>query len=283
MMKIKKILTVILTSTIGVASLVGCGSKVDNDKVKNILKAKDTLIAAENINLTRTLSTEIKDESQSYGSDVIVNMNTKEWYFTMFNDINGEKATVTEMIVLDGDTYNRSVEQTKWEKLEGQQNDYIFGVDDIAAFDIEAKDCKELKESKDGENTIISIKYTKDAIKKVKEESVKNMEETMEEYKNNPNVAPEAVDVNMANLEALRKTNYKEMTHTLTIDKSGVLVGYNSYFVFEQPEVLPSKDGKFELSEDLIELTMTSNIIINSYNDKKNVEIIEGFKQEIAR
>lgn len=280
---IKKILTVLLISTIGVASLVGCGSKVDADKVANILKAKDTLITAENINLTRILSTEMNDESQSYGMDVIANMNTKEWYFAMFNDINGEKVTFTEMIMLDGDKYNRNVEQTKWEKLEGQQNDYIYVVDDIATFDIEAKDYKELKESKDGENTIISIKYTNDAMKKSKEENVKNMEASMDEYKNNPNVAPEAVDANMANLEASRKTNFKEMTLTLTIDKSGVLVGHKSYYVFEQPEVLPSKDGKFELSEDLIEVKMTSNIIINSYNDKKNVEIIEGFKQEVGR
>lgn len=281
--KIKKVLMVMITSTICVASLVGCGSKVDEDKVKNILKAKEELIAAENISLTRTISTEIEDENQIYGSDVIANINTKEWYFEMFNIIDGEKAIFTEMIVLDGDTYNRTIEQSQWEKLEGQQNNHIYGVDDIAAIEINAKDLKELKESKDGENTIISIKYTKDAIKKVKEENVKNMEATMEEYKNNPAVMPEAVEGNMVNLEALRKTNYKEMTNTLTIDKSGVLIGYNSYFVFEQPEVLPSKDGKFELGKNLIELKMTSNITVNSYNDKKNVEIIEGFKQEVGK
>lgn len=281
--KIKKILMVMLTSTICVASLVGCGSKVDEDKVENILKAKEKLIAAENISLTRTISTEIEDENQSYGSDVIANMNTKEWYFGMFNNIDGEKAIFTKMIVLDGDTYNRTIEQSQWEKLEGQQNNHIYGVEDIAAIEINAKDLKELKESKDGENTLISLNYTKDAIKKVKEENVKNMEETMEAYKNNPNVMPGAVDSNMANLEALRKTNYKEMTNTLTIDKSGVLIGYNSYFVFEQPEVLPSKDGKFELGKDLIELKMTSNITVNSYNDKKNTELIEGFKQEVGR
>ena len=281
--KIKKILMVMLTSTICVAPLVGCGSKVDENKVENILKAKEKLIAAENISLTRTISIEIEDENQSYGSDVIANMNTKEWYFEMFNNIDGEKAIFTEMIVLDGDTYNRTIEQSQWEKLEGQQNNNIYGVDDISAIEINAKDLKELKESKDGENTIISIKYTKDAIKKVKEENVKNMEATMEEYKNNPNVIPGAVDSNMVNLEALRKTNYKEMTNTLTIDKSGVLIGYSPYFVFEQPEVLPSKDGKFELSKDLIELKMTSNITVNSYNDKKNVEIIEGFKQEVGK
>lgn len=272
-----------LTATIGVASLVGCGSKVDEDKVENILKAKEKLITAENISLTKTISIEIGDASQSNGIDVIANINTKEWYFAMFNDIDGEKAISTEIIVLDDDAYNRSIEQNQWEKFERQQNDYILGVDDIANLHIEAKDCEELKERKDGENTIISIKYTKDAMKKIKEENVKNMEETMEDYKNNPNVAPEAVESNMANLEALRKTNYKEMTYTLTIDKSGVLVGYNSYFVYEEPEVLPSKDGKFELSADLIEFKMDSNITINSYNDKKNVEIIEGFKQEIGR
>lgn len=271
-----------LTATIGVSALVGCGSKVDEDKVENILKAKEKLIAAENISLTRTISTEIGDDSQSNGIDVIANINTKEWYFSMFNDIDGEKEVFTEMIVLDGDTYIKSIEENQWEKLEGQQNDNIYGVDDIANLHIEAKDCEELKERKDGENTIISIKYTKDAMKKIKEENVKNMEETMEDYKNNPNVAPEAVESNMANLEALRKINYKEMTYTLTIDKSGVLVGYNSYFVYEEPEVLPSKDGKFELGTDLIEKKMDSNITINSYNDKKNVEILEGFKQEMG-
>lgn len=281
--KVKKILAVILTSTICVASLVGCGSKVDAAKVENLLKAKESLIAAENINLTRTILTEMNNESQSYGNDVIANLNTKEWYFALFNIMNDEKTLFTENMVLDGNTYTKSIENSaKWQKVDGQQNDYIYGVDDIAAFDIEAKDCKELTESKDGENTVISINYTTDAIKKVKEKNVKNMEAAMEDYKNNPDIPTEAVDVNMANLEALRKTNYKEMTHTLTLDKSGVLVGYNTYFVFEQPEVLPTKDGKFELGKELIELKMTSNIIINSYNDKKNVEILEGFKQEIA-
>ena len=199
----------------------------------------------------------------------------------MFNTMDEEKVIFTEMLVLDGVAYNKIAGESKWEKLQDQQMKYVFGVEEIAALELKAEDYSDLTESKSGDNTIISVKVSKNAIKRFKEESVKNMEAAMEEYKENPNVVPMAIESNMANLEALRKTKYKAMEYTFTINKDGVLVGYKDFFICEQPEVIQEKDGKFVLSKELTELKMTSNVIVNSYDDSENEEFINKIKGEI--
>ena len=70
---------------------------------------------------------------------------------------------------------------------------------------------------------------------------------------------------------------------TFALDKSGVLVGYKTISVIEQPEVIQDSKGKFALSEELTTLSMNSNIIINSYNDSKNEEAIESFRSELEK
>lgn len=279
--KAKKVLTVMISAVIGAAVFTGCGNKVDEAKIETIQKAKELLVQADNINLTREIKSEVKGESQSYGNDVIINNNTGEWYNTMFNTMDGQKGIFTEMIVLDGEAYSKVTEESKWEKLQGQEMDYVYGLDDIASLELQDVDYEDYTESKNDDNIIISIKPSKAAIKKIKEKSVKNMEEVMEEYKNNPDVVPMAIESNMANLEALRQTNYKAMEYTFTINKNGVLVGFESFFVFEQPEIVPDSDGKFVLGEERMELKMTSNIIVNSFNDSKNEEFINKIKGQL--
>lgn len=278
--KVKKVLMVMLTAMIGGTIFVGCGNRVDDSTVEKILNAKNALLGAKNLSLRNEVITEAQGESQSYMNDAVVNNDTSEWYGAMGNVTNGDMAIFNEILILPDGMYNR-FQGEEWQIEPKNNRQIIYGLENISNIELDSKDCKELKETKVGDNTVLSISTTKDYTKKVKKEAVKTMEKLMDEYKNNPNVTPEAVDSNMANFEALKKTNYKEISYIFTIDKEGVLIGYENYFAMEQPEVIPSKGGKFELGEEMIELKMTNNIIINSYNDEKNVEFINKLKEEI--
>ena len=269
-----------LTAVIGGTILVGCGNKVDDSTVEKILNAKNALLEAKNLSLRNEVITEAQGESQSYMNDAVVNNDTSEWYGAMGNVTNGNMAIFNEILILPDGMYSR-FQGEEWQTGTKDDRQVIYGLDNISNIELDSKDCKEVKETKVGDNTVFSISTTKDYTKKVKKETVKTMEKLMEEYKNNPNAIPEAIDSDMSNFEAVKKTNYKEINYIFTIDEAGVLIGYENSFVIEQPEVIPSKNGKFELGEKMIELKMTNNIIINSYNDEKNVEFINKLKEEV--
>ncbi|MEG2935418.1 MAG: hypothetical protein RR844_02885 [Clostridium sp.] len=173
--KVKKILTVMLTAVIGGTILVGCGNKVDDSTVEKILNAKNALLEAKNLSLRNEVITEAQGESQSYMNDAVVNNDTSEWYGAMGNVTDGDMAIFNEILILPDVKYNR-FQGEEWQVKPKDNRQIIYGLDNISNIELDNKDCKELKETKVGDNTVLSISTTKDYTKKVKKEAIKTSE-----------------------------------------------------------------------------------------------------------
>lgn len=282
--KITFIRNILILFLICISSIVftGCGSskevKVHIDKIN---KGKAALIAAPNINFSKTVLSEVLVEKHTSLSEAIIDNENNEWYISHAAVTNSEPKIFTESLMVDGNAYMRNNESSIWEPSKSKAENTALKFLDSEPLSLTSRDCKDIKILKEGDNEVITIVLSSSYLKKLKEKNVNNLENILNKSKPDENAIETSMEAEELTLNALKKTKYLSCELSFTIDKDGVLIGQKSYYTFEQPDVNIDSQGKMILSDTIQTLTMTTEIKVSSYNNNENKELLKKYKAEL--
>lgn len=283
--KIKKIVTGVIVIALSTAVFAGCGSNNSEfqEAVDKINQGKATLLESSSLNLSRNIIQETDEAKGKNLNNVVINNTTKDWYMESFNMDGLKPQILGETLVLNGRIYAKGREDNLWRENIQMKLQSIPGVSDLSNIELVEKDCKNIKITSMDDKESYTIIMTEDYLKRFKEKSIRSMEKMRKEYKESENYNEGINASTEMSLELMKKTNYISAECTFTLDKAGVLVGLKTSYVFETPKIQWGSDGKIQLQEDKLTVANTTDIVINSYDDIKNVEFLDSVKSELNK
>lgn len=282
--KITFIRNILILFLICISSIVftGCGSSKElKSHMDKINKGKATLMAAPNINFSRTVLSEVLEEKHTSLSEAIIDNEKNEWYISHSTVIDLEAKVFSETLMSNGITYIKNLNSITWEPSNSKSENTALKILDSEPLSLTSRDCKDIKILKEGDNEVITIILSSSYLKKLEKKNVDNLENVLNNIKADETAIETSMEVEELTLNALKKTNYLNCELSFTIDKDGVLIGQKSYYTFEQPDVNTDSQGKIVLSDTIQTLTMTTEIKVNSYNNNENKELLKKYKAEL--
>lgn len=281
--KMKRFITGGISIALCITMLVGCGSE-DNEfqgTVDKIIMGKTALLEASNISLSRNLIQETEGEKQKTLNQVVVDNVTKDWYMKSYNMDGVRPMVLGETLLAEGRSYFRGRNEETWTTNLQSNFTNTVGVTDISNIDLEAKDCKNIKITNGDSKEVYEIIMSEYHLKRFKERSIKKVEDMLKEAKSVENPDEATIETTELSLDILKKTSYISSECIFTLDKTGALVGYKLSYVLEQPKVDRGSDGKMFLTDELITFAMSSDIVIETYNDSENIKLLDEIKKEL--
>lgn len=284
MKKIKFIVNILILFLICISSVVftGCSSSKElKSYIDKINNGKANLIAAPNINFSRTVLSEISEEKHTTLSEVIIDNESKEWYISHAGVIDLETKVFSESLMANGNAYIRSFNSSNWELSKITSENTALKFLDSEPLDLTAKDCKDIKILKEGDNKVITLVLSSSYLKKLKEKNVSNLKNMINNSNKDKSTIETSKEAEEFSLDALKNTKYLSCELSFILDKNGILIGQKSYYTMEQPAVDTDSQGKMFLSDTIETLTMTSEIKVTSYDDNKNKELLKKYINEL--
>lgn len=270
-----------LVGVFGTVGLIEWGIKYKSTQegVDKISKAREALIATSNFSLARNSTLTIGGVASESLNEVTVNNKMQDGYIASSVVEEGKSKIYSETLIFDGTSYLKGKELEEWTDIGPNTLKSVVGISEILNLDIEAKDCKEIKKSTDGDNEIVSIVTSSRYLKKFKD---KYVEKLLNESPINSNDPENVEESTKEFLEIMEKINYVSIDYKFIIDKSGVLVGTKVAYAIEMPSMDFESDGKVKYGKHMVNIASTSNIKIKSYNNSKNEDIIKGLMDDIG-
>lgn len=272
---------VMLIGVFGTVGIIEWGIKYKGtqEAVDKISKAREALIATSNFSLAKNSTLTIGGVASESLNEVTVNDKMQDGYIASSIVEEGKSKIYSETLIFNGTSYLKGKELEEWTEIGPNTLKSVVGISEILNIDIEAKDCRGIKKTTDGDNEVISIATSSRYLKKFKD---KYMQRLLNERPMNFNDPENIQESTQEFLEIMEKINYVSIDYNFIIDKSGVLVGTKVAYVIEMPYMGLESDGKVKYGKGMFNIAFTSNIEVNSYNNSKNEELIKGIMDEIG-